>query len=246
MQTERIQNEVVRVKGLSNCEFLERYAQTGRIGLSTGSTLPDRIICHAQRRLDDQQRPGSWSHAFLFQGARLDGHHWIIESDLQFHRRHIQLGVQENRLSKYHNEKLYTMLAILDFGLSAEHVTVLLREGLELVASRVRYSLRELVGTLVALHHPELRGRQNLLARERSMYCSAFVQHLFRQAGIELAPGVDGKNTTPDDISRTPVPHTMYLLERDAPVRKGTRVKLHLKQQVQARVRRLKKKLAGR
>jgi hypothetical protein len=245
MQAERIQNKIVRVKGLSNRKFLERYAQSGRIGLSTGTTLPDRVICHAQRHLDDQRRPGSWSHAFLFQGTRHDGHHWIIESDLQFHQKHIQLGVQENRISKYYNEKLYTTLAVLDFGLGAEHVALLLREGLELVAARARYSLRELAGTLIALHHPELRGRQNILARERSMYCSAFVQRLFHRAGIELAPGVEGKNTTPDDISRTPVPHTTYLLECDPSAGKRASAGLRLKQQVQARVRRLKNAVAG-
>jgi hypothetical protein len=240
MQTERVQHKTVRVTGISNCEFLERYAHPGRIGLSTGTTLADQIICRAERHLDDEKRTGSWSHAFLFQGTRHDGHHWIIESDLQFHQKHIQLGVQENRISKYHNEKLYTTLAVLDFGLSAEQVSLLLREGLELVAMRAKYSLRELVGTLIALRHPELRGRRNLLAREKSMFCSAFVQRLFRRANIELAPGVDGKNTTPDDISRTPVPHITYLLERAMPSRKGTDAGVRLKQQVSARIKRLK------
>jgi len=39
----------------------------------------------------------------------------VIESDLQIHRKHIQLGVQENRVAKYCDEKLYTSLAVLDF-----------------------------------------------------------------------------------------------------------------------------------
>ena len=75
--------------------------------------------------------------------------------------------------------------------------------------------MRELVGTLFALRHPKLRGRQNLLARKKSLYCSAFVQFLFRRAGIDLAPGIHGKNTTPDDIWRTLVPHTSYLLNHN-------------------------------
>src|SRR5258706_450891 len=83
----------------------------------------------------------------------------------------------------------------------------LVREGLELVADRTRYSLRELVGTLIALRHSELRARTNLLARQRSMYCSALVNHVFRQAGLDLAPGVDLKNTTPEHIARTAAPH---------------------------------------
>ena len=83
----------------------------GRIGLSGGLTFIDKAICRAERHLDEKERWGLWSHAFLFQGARADGHPWVIESDLQVHRKHIQLGVHENRVSKYYAEKLYTNLA---------------------------------------------------------------------------------------------------------------------------------------
>lgn len=235
MKTEPILNQVVRVTDLSNEEFLQRYARPGRVGLSGGITLVDKVICRAQRHLDADERWGSWSHAFIFEGLRLDGHHWVIESDLQFHRKHIQLGVQENRVTKYHDEDLYATLAVLDFGLSTEQVSALLREGLELVATRERYSLRELVGTLIALRHPQLRGKENLLTRERSMYCSAFVGHLFRRMGVELAPGVAGKNTTPEDISRTPVPHTTYLLER--PLIHTSRPLRRLREKLKAHIR---------
>ncbi len=230
-------SETVRVTGISNQEFLRLYARPGRIGLSSGVTFIDKAICRAERHLDEQERWGSWSHAFFFEGLRVDGHHWVIESDLQFHHKHIQLGVQENRVSKYYDEKLYVNLAVLDFRLDEAQVALLLREGLELVAGRARYSLRELVGTLIALRHPGLRGRDNLLARERSLFCSAFVQHLFRKTGIELAPGVDGKNTTPEDISRTPVPHVTYLLER-AVIRSRF-------EGVKARIRRIKGEKPG-
>ena len=33
----------------------------------------------------------------------------MIESDLQVHRKHIQLGAQENRISKYFDEDFYTI-----------------------------------------------------------------------------------------------------------------------------------------
>jgi len=215
VQRNAITSEVVRLDGLSNREFLERHARAGCIGLSGGTSLIDRAICRAQRHLDAQENWGAWSHAFLFEGRRADGHHWVIESDLQFHTKHIQLGVQENRVSKYYDEELYTMLAVLDFGLTETQVTSLVQEGLELVANRDRYSLRELFGTLLALRRPELRGRDNLLARERSLYCSALVQHLFRKCGLDLSPGVHLKNTTPEDIARTATPHVAYRLERE-------------------------------
>jgi hypothetical protein len=236
MQPEATQNQTVVLTGLSNREFLERYARSGRIGLSGGVTLVDKAICRAERHVHGKEKWGAWSHAFLFQGERQDGHHWIIESDLQFHRKHIRLGVQENRISKYFDEKLYTTLAVLDFGLSEAQAFCLLREGLELVATRARYSLRELVGTLIALRRPELRGRDNLLARECSMYCSAFVQHLFRKAGLDLAPGVDGKNTTPEDIAQTSLPHVTYLLLREQAQSKLIALKSRLRRRIRSRL----------
>jgi len=218
-------SQTVLVTGVSNQEFLERYALPGRIGLSGGITLIDKAICRAERHLDMKEKWGSWSHAFLFQGQRLDGHHWVIESDLQIHHKHIQLGVQENRISKYCDDKLYTTLAVLDFGLTEKQIAAVLCEALELAANRARYSLRELFGTLIALKRPELRSQSNLLSRESSMYCSAFVQYLFRKAGLDLAPGVDPKNTTPEDIARTGIPHVKYVLERPVPVSKISKLK---------------------
>lgn len=239
MPASTLENQTIRLSNLSNEEFLKLHAHTGRIGLSGGLTLIDKAICRAERHLNENEHWGLWSHAFIFQGTRADGHHWVIESDIQVQHKHIQLGVQENRMSKYYDEKLFTNLAVLDFGLGEEHVAVLLREALELVASRARYSLRELLGTLIALRHPELRSQNNVLARNCSMYCSAFVQHLFRKVGFELAPGVDGKNTTPEDISRTSVPHVTYLLERQAP-----RSKIEeLRHRAKARVRLLKRRV---
>jgi len=240
MPARTIQNEIIRLTNLSNEEFLKLHARPGRIGLSGGLTFIDQAICRAERHLDEKARWGLWSHAFIFQGTRPDGHHWVIESDLQVHHKHIQLGVQENRVSKYYDEKLYTNLAVLDFGLSEEHTATLLREALELVATRAKYSVRELLGTLIALRRQELRARTNVLARESSMYCSAFVQHVFRSLGVELAPGIDGKNTTPEDISRSPAPHITYLLQREAP--QSTLDKLRCR--AQARVRLLKKRAA--
>ena len=242
MQPTAAQSQTLVVTDLSNREFLELHARPGRIGLSGGVTFVDRAICRAERHLDDRAQWGAWSHAFLFQGQRPDGHHWVIESDLQVHHKHIQLGVQENRISKYCDEKLYTNLAVLDFGLTEAQTACLLREGLELVANRARYSLRELFGTLIALHRPEWRGRKNLLARESSMFCSALVQHLFRKAGLDLAPGVDLKNTTPEDIARTTLPHVTYLLQRQVVRSKLAALRTRLRRRVGARLRQMKRR----
>jgi hypothetical protein len=230
------------VTGLTNREFLERYAQPGRIGLSGGITLIDKAICRAERHLDERALWGCWSHAFVFEGQRLDGHHWLIESDLQIQHKHIQLGVQENRISKYFDEALYTNLAVLDLGLGEEQVATLLHEGLDLVSKRARYSVRELFGTMIALHYPNLRNRHNLLARESSMYCSALVGHLFRRAGVDLVPGVDLKNTTPEDFARIGLPHQCFLLQREKPRSKLKEIETRLRRKVGARLRHLKRR----
>ena len=238
------QSQTIVMTGLTNREFLELHARPGCIGLSGGITLVDKAICRAERHLDEREQWGTWSHAFLFEGQRLDGHHWVVESDLQVHRKHVQLGVQENRISKYFDEELYTNLAVMDLVLTEEQIACLLREALELVANRARYSLRELFGTLMALKRPELRGQQNLLARESSMFCSALVQHLFRKTGLDLAPGVDLKNTTPEDIARTGLPHVTYLLQRQVLRSKLAALETRLRRRVGARLRHLRRRRA--
>ena len=236
-------SETIYVTGLSNREFLEHYVAAGRIGLSGGTTLIDKAICRAQRHLDPRQRWGVWSHAFFFEGVRADGHHWDLESDLQIQRKHIQLGVQENRVTKFFDEGMHASLAVLDFGLNAAQVETIVREGLEMVANREQYSVRELLGTMLALRHTDLRGRANLLARERSVYCSAFVQHLFRKAGLDLAPGVDVKNTAPQDIATTLLPHTAYILQREVAKSRLGEIGKRVKLRVKARIRQVKRKI---
>ena len=206
--------ETILVEGLYNAEFFERHAAPGRIGLFGGPELINRLIGRAQRHLDDARAWSRWSHAFLFQGRRHDGHHWVVESDLDIHRKHVRLGVQENRVAKYHDDAHTTALAILDFGLTAAQLDRVLAHALDLVAQRTRYSLRELAGTAWAMRHPEWRPRENLLAREKAFYCSAFVRHVFAEAGIDLVAGITEKNTAPEHLARTVVPHTKWLLVR--------------------------------
>ncbi len=207
-------NPVVPVTGFSNRKFFETYAAPGRVGLVGGVTLIEKVIQMAERHVDDSKQWSLWSHAMLFEGKRFDGHHWVIESDLEIHHKHIRLGVQENRVDKYFDREMYPTLAVLDFGLTEEQTAKVLREGLKMVARRAQYSLAELIGTAVALRNPWIRGQRNLLARKRSMYCSGFVQYVFQKAGLDLAPGIHASHGTPEDISRTTVPHATYVLQR--------------------------------
>ena len=82
-----------------------------------------------------------------------------------------------------------------------------------------------------------MRGQPNLLARKSSMYCSALVQHLFRKAGLDLAPGVDLKNTTPEHIARTALPHVTYLLQREVAHSRLAELKTRLRQMKRRKAR---------
>lgn len=237
-----MENQTVVVTGVSNREFIERYAAPGRVGLCGGITRIDVAIRAAQRHLHAERRWSDWSHAFLFEGKRIDGQHWVLESDIQILRKNIQLGAQENRADKYFDEKMFPTLAVLDFGLSETQVATLLREGLELVANRERYSIRELIGTLAVLKKPELRAQENRLAQERSVYCSAFVKRLFERLEVDLVPGVAGKNTAPEDIVNSPLPHVKYLLLREMPGAKVAAFAKKIKTGVKARLEKIKRR----
>ena len=220
--TDKSTSQRNEVTGISNAEFFAKHAAPGRIGLAGGNLLIERVIRKAQRHLRADNSPSAWSHAFLFGSQREDGHRWILESDLEIHHRQIRLGVQENRVAKFHDEATYTNVAVLDFGLDAETTRQVMTAALDLLAGQSHYSLRELVGTLITLRRQGLRERDNLLARDGAFYCSAMVQHCYRAAGIDLAAGVTTKNVTPEDIAATPRPHTAWVLSRspDLPVRK--------------------------
>ena len=237
-----METETIIVTGMSNREFLERYTQAGRIGLCGGVTNIDKAISHAQRHLNEDKRWSDWTHVFFFQGVRADGHDWVIESDIQIQRKHIQLGVQENRISKFFDDDFYTTLAVLDFGLTEAQVAQLIREGLELVANRGRYSMRELIGTLLTLKKPELRAKENVLARENSVYCSAFVKGLFLKAGIELVPRFATKNTTPEEIFRTPLALKKYVLQREVKPGKVKGLREKLNRNFRERIGKLKRR----
>ncbi|MCX7044246.1 MAG: hypothetical protein NTX50_02005 [Candidatus Sumerlaeota bacterium] len=231
---------------MTNREFFESYARSGMVGLASGDTFIDRLIARAERHVTAEGEWGCWTHSFVIGERRCDGHLWIIESDLEIHRKHIQLGAQENRADKFFDDKYYGSLALLDFHLPEESATQVLAGGLDLVASRARYSLRELIGTLIALRHPSLRPKPNALARPESFDCSAFVRCLFLKAGIDLAPGMDIKNTTPEDLWRSPLAPETWTLIRAVPesllarlkenARRGLRLR-HLKRERKRRER---------
>lgn len=199
---------------MTNREFFERYAAPGRVGLVGMTSWIDRRIKKVQRHLNPQGRWSLWSHALLFEGRRLDGEHWVMECDLDISRGFVRLGVQENRIDKYWDDAACPTSAVLDFHLNEDQVDTVLRAGLELLATRTRYSIPKIFGTWIAVRKKEL-GKRFVKEDDTALYCSAFVRHCFAKIGIDFAPGVIEDNVAPEHLAASPVPHTMYLMRRE-------------------------------
>jgi hypothetical protein len=205
------ETKIRRVEGLSNFEFLKKYARRGCIGLMGGSSAVDRAIRQGQKAIDGEAKPSLWSHVAIFQGDRVDGQSWLIESDFEVGKGNLRNGVQENRIDKYASEKEWPNLAVLDFGLDDRAALQVVVAGLDLVARRTTYDLSGVLETYWAMMRKTMsKGRD-----KESTYCSAFVRAIFKHVGVDLAPGIAVNHTLPEQVSRTTVPHTRYLLVRD-------------------------------
>jgi len=205
------ENKIHRLSALSNLEFLKKYAKPGCVGLFGGSSGVDRAIRVGQKKMDDEAKPSLWSHAVVFEGERIDGQLWLLESDFEMGKGQLRNGVQENRIDKYADEKEWPNLGVLDLDLKEKDVQKILVAGLDLVARRTKYDLHGVLQTYWAMMRKTMdRGRD-----KDSTFCSAFVRAVFHHVGIDLIPGVAVQHTLPEHVSRTPIPHTRYLLVRD-------------------------------
>ena len=197
-----------------NQALFEAFAKPGIVGLAGGAHFIDRTIRKVQRHWRADAPRSLYSHAFVCSGKRADNQHWVLESDLEIRRKQIRLGVQENRAERFFNASDYPNLALLDFQLDAGQTAGVMTSALDLLAGSATYSLRELLGTLIALQRPTLRSRENLLSRKGAVFCSAMVQHCYQAIGIEFRAGVSVKNTTPEDIACTLHPHVLQRVIR--------------------------------
>ncbi len=202
-----------QVLSISNDAFFAAYAKPGCVGLVGGSDTINRLIRRAQRRQTKDKNSSRYSHAFLCGPIREDGRLWLLESDLDMHRERIQLGVQENRIDKYSDDDAFPYVAILDFGLTAQQFREMYATGLQLVAGRVQYSLREIAALFLKLKTSAPRAKPNRLAQDNAFFCSALVQHLYLHIGIDFDRTVDTKLTSLEDIVQTKVPNRRYVNE---------------------------------
>jgi hypothetical protein len=200
-----------RVK-LTNEAFFRQHAAMGRVGMVGGTSGIDKGIRFAQRHLIADGRHSSWSHVFVFEGERVDGRLWILESDVDIRfGRQLRVGVQENRIEKYVDEKAYPNVAVLDFGLGPEEARKLIGAGLEFVSRGTRYAVGGIFKTYWAILSKQLHKERE----KDSTFCSSFIRTLFRAVEIDIAPGVAVRHTSPEHVSQTPARHRRYELIRD-------------------------------
>lgn len=198
---------------MTNEQFFEKYSGSACVGLVGGTHFIDRAIKNAQKKLTVNRKSSHFSHAFILSEKRSDGKWWLIESDLEFHRKQVRLGVQENRVDKYFDSSLFPNVAILDFKLTASQQQDILTEALNLVAGRGKYSLRETLGVLLSFSK-EKRDNENLFAQENSFICSSLVQHCYHRAEIIFNETVSLKHITPEDIYATRKEHSVNKIIR--------------------------------
>ncbi len=200
---------------MSNEEFFEKYGREGLVALVGGSHFIDQGIKKAQKKITKDKKESFFSHAFIIGEKRIDGKRWVIESDLEIHPKQVKLGVQENRIEKYFDEKLFPNVAILDFKLEKAKTDEILKEALNMVASRTKYSLREILGVLFSFKNADERKKDNKFIQENSFVCSTFVQHCYGKINIHFNPLVSPKNITPEDIYATELPHIKEKIIRE-------------------------------
>lgn len=187
---------------MTNLEFLRKHARIGRIGLVGGCMTIEKGIRLAQRHLDPDGKPSLWSHVFIFEGERVDGHQWLLESDVDVRLgRMMRVGVQENRIDKYASEKEYPNVAVLDLGVSEADGRRMVAAGLDLASSATRYAIGGLFKTYIAI----LRKQTGADKKKDSTFCSSFVRTLFQHVGIDFAPGVAVRHTAPEHCARAKV-----------------------------------------
>lgn len=192
---------------MTNQQFFELHAKPGMVALVGGSAWIDQSIMNAQKAITESGKKSYFSHAFIVGEKRADNHIWVLESDLEFHRKQIKLGVQENRIQKYFDEKEYPNIAVLDFNLSPNQVQLVLAEALNLVADRTHYSLREIMGVLLSFTNKRFRNKENILAQDKAYFCSAMVQKCYSNIDLQFQSEVSLKHLAPDDIYLTALPH---------------------------------------
>ena len=193
-------------------EFFTTNYKPGIIGLVGTRDTIGLAIREAQRQMTANKRASLWSHCFIFGELRPDrrGHEgavkrspYIFESDIAASLLKPQLrnGAQENWIGKWCKGAVENA-SVIDFGLSEKERDTILATALQLIDEQILYPIQELLGTWLAIITKK-QWQPNPFDDPHAMYCSTFVRHCYKEAGMDfLGDDVSLSNTTPEDIAQ--------------------------------------------
>ena len=197
--------------------FLERYGQTGRIGITGGTEITHRFVRFGQFSVSQDKRMSLWSHVVIFSKER--GDFFIYESDASLVRDNgfVRTGAQRNPAEKYYSSKKWEYFAVLDFHLNEDQTDAVIGACKRMIEDRIRYPVVGLVNT--GVHYIlGLAGKRAQAKSPRSMFCSAFVQRAFQEAGVRFHPEIPFQHLGPEHIWQSKEDHTTYLRRKEMDV----------------------------
>jgi len=163
--------------------FWQANARPGYVGL-IGIRFPlARLIGKSQAPLTPDGTPSLWAHAFIFQKGH-DDIPWIYESDIGFPRRgifHWMPQAQENPVTKWSTTRI-TQACVLEAGLDEGQVEAALVRAQQLISQGIRYRVRDLLATWLAIRRGKLE-KENFLHSHDGLHCGAFVRTCLAAAG---------------------------------------------------------------
>jgi hypothetical protein len=188
------------------------------IGLIGQYGLAGSAIRHAQSIIRIDRSPSNWSHCFLFRGdltpdpVLLRGRRspWLWESTFDpvspFNHFIERVGVGARRVADYAYARFQLFqpqcvpnFAVIAIGLTPDERRAVLKRASDPNVDQLTYDLGGLLGTWYS-YVTDTATRPNPLASGHSLYCSAYVQLAYDAAGIDLAPGAQLRNTSPEHL----------------------------------------------
>jgi hypothetical protein len=186
-------------------EKLRRYAKPGDIVLTGGSGFLSKLIKYAQRGLTIGLGPSRWSHVLIYVDSDIIAESTIDTEPFRTTKKRLDNGVQYNYLKCYKDTKDGMLL---HFDLTETERIKLLAKADAMIACGYRYSILGLFGSLLAYYiFPWMKS--NPLGLRRSLYCSAFVQEVYKSIDIDFDPKRTSRNTSPESISQFTYPGLM-------------------------------------
>jgi len=199
----------------TNTKLLDFFTTNYKPGLIAVVGTNDAIglaIREAQKEITTDKKPSLWSHCFILGEMRFDLNGtnntkmkspYIFESDLHVNlfEPQVRNGAQENWIGKWCSDEVENA-ALIDFQISADKTDTVLATALQLVDEQVLYSIKDLIGTWLAVTTLK-QWLPNPLHDEHAMYCSAFVRWCYQQSEVDFIDNaIDVFNTTPEDVAQ--------------------------------------------